>query len=103
MEYYNKKNLNYLKENKSDLNDAIVITNNNFVDYLLYELNHNFIIRKFPFMIITQVIHLNISNQYFIFENLNNLLFIHFDDYKNNINIKSIDKSKIGKNEQSTF
>jgi hypothetical protein len=80
-----------------------VTTNNNFVDYLLYEINHNFIIRKFPFMIISQIIQLNISNKYFIVEYLNNILFIHFEGNKNEINIKPIDKSNLDKNDKSTF
>ena len=41
IEYLNK-NINYLEEEDNcDLNNAIVVTNNNFVDYLLFELNHN--------------------------------------------------------------
>ena len=45
IEYYNE-NLDYLNEIILDLNNAIVITNNNFVDYLLYELNNNIYSKK---------------------------------------------------------
>ena len=47
-------------------------------------------------MIITQNIPLNILNTHFIIENLNQIVFINFDYNKNEINVKSIDKSKIG-------
>ena len=61
------------------------------------------ILRKFPFMIIIQIISVNILNKCFILEYSNNIWFIHFGENKNKIKIKLIDKSKIGKNEQSTF
>ena len=93
---YNKFNI-YLKEdNNNDLNNAIVITNNNFVDYLLYAINHYIIVRKFPFMIITQTINFHILNRCLIIENSNNILFINFDENEHKIKIKSIYKSKIG-------
>ena len=87
---YQNKNFNYLEEDINDLNNAIVITDKNFVDYLLYEFNHNIIIRKFPFMIIIQNIPINILNKCFIIENLNKILLIDFDN--NKIKIKSINK-----------
>ena len=99
---YQNVTFEYLEEYNCDLNNAVVITNNNFVDYLLCEINHNIIIRKFPFMVITQNIKLNMLNKCFILENSNNILFIHFEFNKNEINIKSIDKLKIG-NSQSTL
>ena len=98
IEYHNKNSLNYLEEKKIDLNNSIVITNKNFVDCLLYELNHNIIIRKFPFMIITQIIQFIFLNKHFIIENSDMILFLKDNDYK--IIVNSINKSKIGKNEQ---
>ena len=95
----NIKNFNYLKEEINDLNNSIVITNNNFIDYLLYELNHNIIIRKFPFMIITQTIQIQTFNKSLIIENLNKIIFIDFEFKEHKINIKSLQKSKLG-NEQ---
>ena len=95
----NIKNFNYLKEEINDLNNSIVITNNNFIDYLLYELNHNIIIRKFPFMIITQTIQFKTFNKCLIIENSNKIIFIDFEFKENKINIKSLQKSKLG-NEQ---
>ena len=46
-------------------------------------------------MIIVQRLKLNILNKNFKFEYSNNILFIHFDVNKNEIKVKSIDKSKI--------
>ena len=64
------------------------------MDCLLYELNHNIIVRKFPFMIITQIIQINNLNKYFIVVNPNHILFVHLNK-KNEIKVKLIDKSKI--------
>ena len=95
---YQNQNFKYLEEYNCDLNNAVVITNNNFVDYLLYDFNNNIIIRKFPFMILIQIIKLNFLNKCFVLENSNNILFIDFDVNKNEIKVKSIDKLKIGNN-----
>ena len=89
---------NYLSEEINDLNNAIVITNNNFVDCLLYELNHNIMVRKFPFMSIIQIIQFNNLNKYFIVVNPNHISFVHLNK-KNEIKVKLIDKSKIGTQE----
>ena len=86
---------NYL-EKKSNLNNAIVITNNHFVDFLLYEMNHYIILRKFPYMIITQIIKINIPNRCLVLENLNNITIFNLEINEHQINVKSINKSKIG-------
>ena len=100
IKYQNNINYKYLEEDKGDLNNAIVVTNNNFVDYLLYQINNFIIIRKFPFMIMTQTIQLDNINKCFIIENTDNILFIDIMIIEHKIKIKLINKSKIG-NEQS--
>ena len=95
----NIKNFNYLKEEINDLNNAIVITNNNFVDYLLYSVNNKIIIRKFPFMYITQIIPFKTLNKFLIIENPKQILFVLLE-VKDKLCIKSIPKSQFG-NEQS--
>ena len=50
-------------------------------------------------MIIPQIIKFNIFNKYFIVENSNKIIFIDFEFKEHKINIKSLQKSKLG-NEQ---
>ena len=102
IEYLNKS-INYLEEDNCDLNNAIVITNNNFVDYLLYVFNHNIIVRKFPFMIITQSIKFNSLNECFFIEYSNKISFIYLEENQHKIIIKSISKSKIGNEQLSLY
>ena len=47
-------------------------------------------------MIIIQNLPLNILNKCFVIENSNKILFIDFENNKNKMKVKSINKSKIG-------
>ena len=104
IEYHTFNKEKYLKEeNKYDINNALVITNNNFVDYLLYEFNNNIIIRKFPFMNMIQTIQFKSLNKCLIVENSINILFIHLESKEQKINIKSKKKNKLGNNQSNLF
>ena len=96
---YQNVNFKCLEEDNCILDNAIIVTNNNLVDYLLYEMSNYIIIRKFPFMIMTQTINLIKINQYLFTENSNDVLLFHFDIKSKEIIIKSISKFNIG-NEQ---
>ena len=61
-------------------------------------MNHYIILRKFPFMIITQIIKINIPNRCLVLENLNNITIFNLEINEHQINVKSINKSKIGNN-----
>ncbi len=99
---YQNVTFKYLEEDNCKLDNAIIVTNNNLVDYLLYEMSNFIIIRKFPFMIMTQTIHLININHCLFTENSNDALFFNFDIKTRNITIKLISKSNIG-NKQSNF
>ena len=90
-------NLMFLEERSSyDLNNAFVFTNFKYVDYLIYETNPFFIIRKFPFMIFVKKIAFQ-QNFYkcFVLENFHDLKFVRVDFDENLINVISLNKKKI--------
>ena len=106
IEYYTVKNkVEYLKEDEINLDDAIVITNSEFVDFLLYKKGNFFYLRKFPFMVVTQQITFDfdielkfIFDRIYIVDDKCDIKIIQIFEKQNTINIKSLNKSKIGKN-----
>ena len=97
----NNIKINFLEERaySYDLYNAFVFRNHKFVDYLIYRSGLFFLIRKFPFMIVSQKIAFaQTFDKCFVLESNKDFKFVKIDCSDNSINVISLNKKKIDMN-----
>ena len=97
----NNIKINFLEERaySYDLYNAFVFRNHKFVDYLIYRSELFFLIRKFPFMIVSQKIAFaQTFDKCFVLESNKDFKFVKIDCSDNSINVISLNKKKIDTN-----